>query len=123
TRAVALTETAVGPNAPSLVILLNLVAGMQRSLGREADAQQTYRRAIAISEAAVGHDHPLTALVMDSLGALFSAMDDYVSAEPILLEAQGITERTLGQHPRLATELMTLALQHTRRGDYSRAHT
>ena len=101
--------------------LLTTIAGVQRSKGQPREAEQSFLRAIGIAETALGRDHPQVGALKETLGVMYNAMDDYARAEPLMLEGTAIMERALGDHPRLATCLMDLALLHTHRGDYPRA--
>ncbi|HMC76666.1 MAG TPA: CHAT domain-containing tetratricopeptide repeat protein [Vicinamibacterales bacterium] len=121
TRALALAESSLGAEDAYVSALLTTIAGVQRSKGQPRDAEQSFLRAIGIAETALGRDHPQVGALKETLGVMFNAMDDYARAEPLMVEGTAIVERALGDHPRLATCLMDLALLHTHRGDYPRA--
>ena len=60
-RALAITETTLGPDHPDTATRLNNLATTYRDLGRAAEALPLQQRALAISEMALGPDHPDTA--------------------------------------------------------------
>lgn len=122
-RALTLAEEALGSQNGYVASLAGSLAGVQRAKGLTRDAEQTFLHAIDVSEAALGRDDPETALLMTLLGALYDAQGDYAKAQPLLEDSVTITERTLGDHPRLVTALMDLALLHQIRGDYPRSRS
>ena len=121
TRALTLATQALGPADPYVGMVTELVAGAERSKGDSRNAERSYLRAIAIDQAAFGRVDPHTAIPIQHLGDLYNEMDDIAKAEPLLVESASITERTLGEHPRLAGCLMDLSLLHQKRKDYERA--
>jgi len=123
TKALSLAEPVLGSNHLFIGSLHTAIAYNQRSKGQTGEAEQSFLRALASIEAAVGADHPQAGLVKETLGVMFNTLDEPAKAEPLMTEGTAITERALGDHPRLATCLMDLALFHTNRGDYGRAQT
>lgn len=120
-QALSLAEQTAGPEDAYVAALGGALAGVQRAKGLTRESEQSFLHAIDASQAALGRDDPETALLMTQLGALYSATGDYAKAEPLMENAVSITERTLGDHPRLVTSLMDIALLHQIRGDYGRA--
>ena len=66
-RALAITETALGPDHPSTAVRLANLAAIYSELDRHVDALPLEERALAISEATLGPDHPRTALYLANL--------------------------------------------------------
>jgi CHAT domain-containing protein len=120
-KGVALAEAALGPGSAYVGSLLATLGGTQRAKGQLQEAEQSLQRAIAIAAAALGAEHPQTGSLRETLGVMYNAMDDFARAEPLMVDGTAVIERTLGDHPRLATALMDLALLHSNRGDYPRA--
>ena len=120
-QSLTLAESAFGPDSLNVSVILNTLAGTQRSKGQLQDAEASFLRSIAISETVRGRDHPQTGSLKETLGVMYNAMDDFAKAEPLMTEGTALVERGLGDHPRLATCLMDLALFHTNRGDRTRA--
>ena len=57
-RALAIAETAYGPEHPDVGTALNNLAGILRDLGDLAAARPLAERALAIAETAYGPEHP-----------------------------------------------------------------
>jgi tetratricopeptide (TPR) repeat protein len=69
-RALAIRETALGPNHSYTVTSLDNLAELFRAAGELATARPFYERALAICERALGPDHPQTTAVRNNLAAL-----------------------------------------------------
>ncbi|MFD0579972.1 tetratricopeptide repeat protein [Dactylosporangium darangshiense] len=109
-RALAITETALGPDHPDTALRLDNLAVSLRALGRADEAEALRRRALAITETTLGPDHPDTALRLDNLAVTLRALGRAYEAEPLQRRALAITETTLGpDHPDTATRLANLA--------------
>ncbi|MER7789038.1 tetratricopeptide repeat protein [Streptomyces sp. NPDC097640] len=107
-RALAITETALGPNRPATALHLNNLAGILGNLGRPADALPLAEQALAMAEATLGPDHPDTATCLKNLASTLSNLGR--PAEPLEERALGMAEATLGpDHPDTATCLSNLA--------------
>ena len=60
----------MGPNRPDLTVAhLKSLAELYRANGRNAEAEQLYKRALAIGEKALGPDHPDVAFIRRRLRA------------------------------------------------------
>jgi hypothetical protein len=68
-RALAITETAYGPDHPDVAIRLGNLAGILQDLGQPAQARPLAERALAITETAYGPDHPKTVTLRAKLEA------------------------------------------------------
>ena len=108
--ALAITETALGPDHPSTAIRLDNLATTYRHLGRPADALPLHERALAITEPALGPDHPSTAICLNNLAATYRHLGRPADALPLHERALAITEPALGpDHPSTAICLNNLA--------------
>ena len=94
-RALAIRETALGPDHPAVATTLNNLAAVYQAQGQYAQAETLYTRALAINETGLGPDHPVSRAVrpqfMDQLQAalafqeadgLFNTVLNYSQAEP-----------------------------------------
>jgi esterase/lipase superfamily enzyme/Tfp pilus assembly protein PilF len=109
-RALAISESALGPEHPDIARLLNSLAELYQAQGRYADAEPLYRRALAISESALGPEHPDIARLLNNLAELYQAQGRYADAQALYTRALAISERVLGpEHPDIARSLNNLA--------------
>ncbi|HEY9870685.1 MAG TPA: tetratricopeptide repeat protein, partial [Candidatus Obscuribacterales bacterium] len=127
-RALAIAETALGPNDPSLVATINNLADLYRAQGKYSQAEPLYKRALALAEkAAVGaptppsreerplhaQDKPVSELelatYLNDLADFYRAQRKYSEAEPLYWKALALSEKALGRgHPTLAVTLNNL---------------
>jgi tetratricopeptide (TPR) repeat protein len=71
-RALAISEKALGPDHPSVASGLCELASTYRELGRYEEAEPLLSRALSIREKALGSDHPLTKYAREALDTLRS---------------------------------------------------
>jgi CHAT domain-containing protein len=122
TRAVDLSEKALGPNDLLVGYLLNDLGSLQRNKGEYAAAEVTLQRALAVNQKALGAEHTQTVDSLNRLGLLYRSMNDYPKAERLLQQSLEITERALGpEHPRVVTFLDNLEAVHFDLGDMAQA--
>ena len=120
-RALAITETALGPDHPDTAIRLGNLAVTYRDLGRPADALPLQERALTITETALGPDHPDTAIRLGNLAATYRDLGRPADALPLQERALAITETALGpDHPDTAIRLGNLAATYRDLGRYRR---
>ncbi len=109
-RALAISESALGPEHPNTATSLNNLAGLLQAQGDLAGARPLYERALAIREKALGPEHPDTATSLNNLAALLQDQGDLAGARPLYERALAIWERALGpEHPNIAQSLNNLA--------------
>ncbi|WP_433265927.1 FxSxx-COOH system tetratricopeptide repeat protein [Actinosynnema sp. CS-041913] len=109
-RALAIAETAYGPDHPTVATRLNNLGLALSDLGRPADARPLFERALAITETTYGPDHPTVANRLSNLGLALSDLGRPADARPLFERALAITETTYGpDHPEVATCLNNLA--------------
>jgi tetratricopeptide (TPR) repeat protein len=110
-RALAITETALGPDHPTTATVLANLATTYWDLGRYAEALPLEKRALAITETALGPDHPDTATLLDNLALTYGNLGRHAEAVPLQQRALAITETALGpDHPDTAIRLNNLVL-------------
>ncbi|WP_437965706.1 CHAT domain-containing tetratricopeptide repeat protein [Sorangium sp. So ce260] len=95
-RALALVESAHGPEHPAVAEVLNLLAGMFRNKGDLARTETLARRALAIKEKTLGAEHPEVAALLDNLAVLYTESKDHEKAVSLGRRAVAIKERALG---------------------------
>ncbi|WP_298364784.1 tetratricopeptide repeat protein [Azospirillum sp.] len=94
TRALAIRETALGPDHPDTATCLSNLAELYRAQGRLGEAAPLYARALAICETALGPDHPDTATCLSNLAELYRAQGRLEAAAPLFTRSLAITEMT-----------------------------
>jgi tetratricopeptide (TPR) repeat protein/predicted Ser/Thr protein kinase len=110
-RALAIRETALGPDHPLVAGILNnlgVVAGNEGKLDEERDYHE---RALAIVEKVLGPDHPDLAAALNNLGTVVrnEGMND--EARGYYERALAIVEKALGpDHPEVASILINLGV-------------
>ena len=75
-RALAITETTLGPDHPDTARCLNNLATTLSRLGRHADAIPLAERAVTIIESTLGPDHHITARCLNNLACLRRRLAD-----------------------------------------------
>ena len=75
-RALAITETAYGPDHPDVGTRLNNLAWILRDLGDPAAARPLAERALAITETAYGPEHPDVGIQLDNLAWILRDLGD-----------------------------------------------
>ena len=95
--AVAVDETTLGPEHPSVARALNKLGTVMHDLGDMEGAQQAFERALAIDEASLGAEHPAVARDVNNLGILLQDRGDLLSAQEAFRWALSICESSLGQ--------------------------
>jgi tetratricopeptide (TPR) repeat protein len=109
-RALAISETSLGPVHPKVAIRLNNLAQLLRKTNRLAEAEPLMRRALAIDEASYGPDHPEVARGLNNLAQLLQDSNCLAEAEPLMRRALAIDEASYGpDHPDVARDLNNLA--------------
>ena len=74
-RALALAETAYGPEHPDVGVALNILAEILRDLGDPAAARPLAERALALAETAYGPEHPRIATLRGNLAAIVRELE------------------------------------------------
>ncbi|MFJ6168398.1 FxSxx-COOH system tetratricopeptide repeat protein [Micromonospora orduensis] len=109
-QALAITESALGRDHPSVAIRLGNLANRYSELGRLGEAVTLLERAVLIAEAALGPDQATVATYLGNLATGYSAVGRLGDAVTLFRRALAITEAALGpNHPSVATHLGNLA--------------
>jgi tetratricopeptide (TPR) repeat protein len=109
-RALALDETHLGPEHPTVALRLNNLAGTLQATNQLKEAEPLLRRALAIDERSFGPEDPNVAIRLSNLAQLLQATNRLVEAEPLMRRALAIDEHAYGaDHPRTASHLGNLA--------------
>jgi tetratricopeptide (TPR) repeat protein len=109
-RALALRETALGPENPELKADIEAVARVLAARSQLVEADAMLSRSLAIQEKALGRDRLELLPTLGQLARVRVAMGEAMRGELPLLRAVAIREKVQGPaHPDLAAELITLA--------------
>jgi tetratricopeptide (TPR) repeat protein len=92
-RALAITETALGPNHPEVGTRLHNLAALYQNQGRYAEAEPLCRRSLAICEMALGPDHPIFGASMNNLARLYFMQRDWPRAAEYWRRSTGVIAR------------------------------
>jgi tetratricopeptide (TPR) repeat protein/CHAT domain-containing protein len=121
-RALAIYETARGPDHPDVGTALNNLAFLYRVHGRYAEAEPLYKRSLAIREKALGPEHPDVGTTLNNLAELYRAESRYAEAEPLYKRSLAIREKALGpDHADFGAALNNLATLYRDQGRYAEA--
>ena len=121
-QALAVCETACGPEHADTLTSVNNLAGWLYANGEMAEAEPLLRRALTGFEQVLGPDHPDTLNSVSNLVYLLNAKGDLKGAEPLLRRALAGQERVLGlEHPDTLTTLNNLAFLLRTKGDLAGA--
>ena len=120
--ALAIYESARGPDHPHTAIALNNLATTFSILGQVDKALPLQQRALQITETALGPDHPDTAIRLNNLAVTYRALGQADKALPLQQRALQITETALGpDHPDTAIRLNNLAVTYLALGQADKA--
>ncbi len=120
-RALAIFETAHGPDHPDVARSQSRLANAYWAQGRYTEAQSAHARALAIGEQVLGPNHPDIAWSLTGLGLLCA---DPAEAEPLYRRALAIREKALGpDDPAVAMSLNNIATLYESRARYAEAET
>ena len=118
-RAVALKESARGPDHAGMASSLNNLAILDFFTGRYSGAKSLWERALTIRKAALGPDDPAVAQSMNNLANLLQTIGDYAGARPLYEQSLAIREKTLDpEHPRLADSMNNLGVLLRNMGEF-----
>ena len=121
-RALAIDETAFGPDHPTVAIRVNNLGTVLRDQGDLAGARAAFERALAIDEAAFGPDHPNVAIRVNNLGRVLEDQGDLAGGRAAYERALAIDETAFGpEHPNVAIRINNLGSVLQDQGDLARA--
>jgi len=121
-RALAIVESAHGPDHPIVANALGNLAALHEQTGELTRARELNERVLAIREAVLGPEHPDVAGTLNNLASTLHSSGDLAGAAAAHGRALRIRERALGpDHPAVAKSLSTLAAVVLAQGDAPRA--
>jgi tetratricopeptide (TPR) repeat protein len=82
-RALAIAETAYGPEHPDVGTSLNNLALIVGELGDFAAARPLAERALAVTETAYGPEHPIVGAALSNLAGILGELGDFAAARPL----------------------------------------
>jgi tetratricopeptide (TPR) repeat protein len=94
-RALAITETAHGPDHPDVGARLNNLALILRDLGEPAQARPLAERALAITETAHGPDHPNVGIDLNNLALILRDLGETEQARSLEERASAVRRPAL----------------------------
>lgn len=119
-RAVAIQESALGPDHPALANTLNNLGALLDQRGEHSEAESLQRRALAILEKSLGPLHPETAATLTSLAVSLDRQGKLVEAEQTY--RRGVeTSRNAGNPRTLLLNSSRLGFTLAKRGRYREA--
>jgi tetratricopeptide (TPR) repeat protein len=95
-RALAIEETSLGSDHPTVAAGLNKLALLLQATNRLADAEPLLRRALAIAEASFGPEHPNVATTLNNLAQILKYSNRLAEAELFMRRALAIDEASFG---------------------------
>jgi tetratricopeptide (TPR) repeat protein len=102
--------------------ILNNIALIYRTSGRQQAAEPYYLHALELYEKQLGPEHPDVASVLNNLAVFYTNERRYEEAEKTHLRALRIREKALPEnHSDIAQSMCNLAVVYHSRGDYERA--
>src|SRR4051812_32100886 len=108
-RALALRETAVGPDHPDDARVLSNLGAAYQHIGETARAKAACERALAIRERIFGPDSPVLVVTLNNLADLARESGDLAAATSRIERAKAIAEAASGpRHPLYHTVVTTL---------------
>ena len=114
-RALAIQESALGPEHPAIGATLNNLGALLDQGGRHSEAEPLQRRALAVLEKGLGPLHPDTAATLTSLAVSLDRQGKIVEAEAIYRRAVE-TSRTAGNPRSLLLNASRLGFALAKRG-------
>jgi tetratricopeptide (TPR) repeat protein len=109
-RALAIDESALGPNSPFVAANLNNLASLLQDEGNFKEAEPLFRRALMIDEKALPPSDPGVAMALNNLAELLHDRGLYQASEALLRQALTIDQNALGpDDPAVARDLDGLA--------------
>lgn len=121
-RALAMYESAMGPNHLSVATSLSQLAGFYYQHDRYAEAEPLYRRALNLDERALGADHPEVAKDLYNLGIVLALQGKHKEADAAHQRCLVVREKVLGTNdPAVARSLAGIGTNFAMEGRLSEA--
>jgi tetratricopeptide (TPR) repeat protein len=123
-RALALAETALGPEHRNIAVILDNLGLVLHRLGELEESSIRHEQALALFEAVDGSNHPDVARVLTNLGIVLAAHGELAAARIRLERALAIKEAAHGpHHPEVAATLVNLGNVHYQLGELPQARS
>jgi CHAT domain-containing protein/tetratricopeptide (TPR) repeat protein len=120
--ALAIRAQVLGESHPDVGDVLDNLALVYWTQGRNSEAEGLYKRALAIRERALGENHPDVALSLNDLGLVYRNQGRYDEAERLYKRALAIREKALGaNHRQVGQSLNNLGNLYRDQGKYAEA--
>ena len=94
---------------PSDLASLLRHGALKLEAGKDAEAEELFRKALEIGDRTVGPDHPDMILLVNDLTRIYLKQSAYASAEPLLLRLLEMKRSKGEDHPEVATVMASLA--------------
>ncbi|MEZ4315727.1 MAG: serine/threonine-protein kinase, partial [Polyangiaceae bacterium] len=121
-RALALRESAAGPDHPETAVSLHNLATALCAMGDCRAARPLFERAVTLSEKTIGPEHPGTAMTLSNLGNVLRRIGEHEAALSAHKRALAIKEKVLPpDHPSIASTLTNMGNVLFEMGDYEGA--
>ncbi|MEZ4360132.1 MAG: serine/threonine-protein kinase [Kofleriaceae bacterium] len=115
-------ERELGPEHPSVLVVLDLLGRVAAEDGRLADAQRLLERVVSVRERTLGKDHPLLARALDALGRVSLAQGKFDEAKARYERALAIWTQAFGpDHLEVGNAYASLGGLYAKEGDAERA--
>jgi serine/threonine protein kinase len=98
-RALALRQSALGPDHPDTLMTMGQRGWTYYRLGRLGDAVKTLEETLERREATLGHTHPDTLRTMDMLGSAYAGTGHLAEGIEMMEEALSLLRATKGADP------------------------
>ena len=121
-RALAIRQTASGPEHPTVASSFNSLGLVAQSQGAYDDARDYHERALAIKQTALGPEHPNVASSFNNLALVAQSQGEYQDARDYHERALAIRRKALGpEHPDVASSFNNLGVVAYYQGEYQDA--
>jgi len=120
-QAIETTATGTGPQSSDSAAVLAKAAAVLGELGAWHEQDLIANRALEIDLRLLGEEHLFVGEVETSLASALAGQQRFDEAEDMFLDAIATLERTVGEHPSLATALTAYGRMKEYQGEFSRA--
>ncbi len=121
-RALAIDEKTLGPQHPSVALVLRNLANLSREQDHYTEAEGLFRRALAINETALGSSHPETVATLNNLAGLYVFEGKHRDAEALYQRGLAAWQKAFGpDNPDIANFLQNLAFVDEAQGKHAEA--
>jgi len=108
-ESLGLARKLFGEQHPKVAMDLNSLSMLEASRGNLEEGERHLREALEINRRIYGEEHPSIALVLGNLCGVLHARGRLGEAEIACTRALEMSRRLIGEHPRVAAKMVTLA--------------